>query len=56
MCGNSHSQGIVGMGCWENTLEKPFLPFLAKVNIRVNIFSVSGLHLMGNSMFVKHFT
>ena len=30
--------------------------FLAKVNIRANIFSVSSLYLMGNSMFVKHVT
>ena len=30
--------------------------FLAKVNIRVKIFSVCSLHLMENSMFVKHVT
>ena len=30
--------------------------FLAKVNIRVKIFSVCGLHLMENSTFVKHVT
>ena len=30
--------------------------FLVKVNIRVKIFSVWGLHLMENSMFVKHVT
>ena len=28
--------------------------FLAKVSIRVKIFSVCSLHLMENSMFVKH--
>ena len=28
--------------------------FLAKVNICVEIFSVCSLHLMENSMFVKH--
>ena len=30
--------------------------FLAKVNIRVKMFSVCSLHLMENSMFVKHVT
>ena len=30
--------------------------FLAKVNIRVKIFSVCNLHLMENSKFLKHFT
>ena len=30
--------------------------FLAKVNIRVKSFSVYSLHLMENSMFVKHVT
>ena len=30
--------------------------FLAKVNIRVKIFSVYSLHLMENSMFIKHVT
>ena len=30
--------------------------FLGKVNIRVKIFSVCSLHLMEDSMFIKHFT
>ena len=30
--------------------------FLAKVSIRVKIFSVCSLHLMENSLFVKHVT
>ena len=30
--------------------------FLAKVNICVKIFSVCSLHMMENSMFVKHVT
>ena len=30
--------------------------FLAKVNIPVKFFSVCSLHLMENSMFVKHVT
>ena len=30
--------------------------FLAKVNIRIKIFSMCSLHLMGNSMFVEHVT
>ena len=30
--------------------------FLAKLNIRVKIFSVCSLLLMENSMFVKHVT
>ena len=30
--------------------------FLAKVNIRVKMFSACSLHLMENSMFVKHVT
>ena len=31
-----------------------YFTFLAKVNICVKIFSVCNLHLMENSMFVKH--
>ena len=30
--------------------------FLAKVSIRVKIFSLCSLHLMENSLFVKHVT
>ena len=30
--------------------------FLAKVNIRVEMFSLCNLHLMENSKFVKHVT